>query len=119
MSRCLGEGGDGMAKPKLALAFALVATLVAAIAAAAGAATTPATIPVLQDARLTRKFEAFGGATPLATSRTVTHWFGQTLDPHNGVTYGYNMVGANPNSCTGAACTVHVKVDITPIIVND
>jgi hypothetical protein len=48
----------------------------------------------------------------------VAHWFGQTLDPNNGVTYGYNMVGADPNNCSGAACDVTIEADITPIIVN-
>ena len=32
-----------------------------------------------------------GGATVLRTTQTVQHWFGSTLDPHNGVTYSYNM----------------------------
>ena len=44
--------------------------------------------------------------------------FGQTTDPSNGVTYGYNMVGADPNNCSGSACSVTVEADITPIIVN-
>jgi hypothetical protein len=48
----------------------------------------------------------------------VQHWWGSTLDPTNGVTYGYNMVGANPYDCAGAACDVTIEVDITPIIVN-
>ncbi len=59
-----------------------------------------------------------GGADVLSTTRTIPHWFGQTLDPHNGVTYGYNMVGADPNHCSGSACDVTIEVDITPIIVN-
>ena len=56
-----------------------------------------------------------GGAPVLPTTRTVTHWFGSTLDPNNGVTYGYNMVGADPSNCSGAACDVTVTVDIVPI----
>jgi hypothetical protein len=56
-----------------------------------------------------------GGAPVLATTRTVAHWWGSTVDPHNGVTYGYNMVGANPNTCSGAACSVTIDVDITPL----
>ncbi len=51
----------------------------------------------------------------LQTTRTVTHWFGSTLDPNNGVTYGYNMVGADPNNCLGAGCDVTVTVDIIPL----
>jgi hypothetical protein len=56
-----------------------------------------------------------GGANPLPTTRTVQHWFGSTLDPHNGVTYGYNMVGANPNNCTGSGCSAAVTADIIPL----
>jgi hypothetical protein len=59
-----------------------------------------------------------GGAGPLNSQQTVQHWFGSSLDPHNGVTYGYNMVGANPNSCSGSACDATVEADITPVVVN-
>jgi hypothetical protein len=55
-----------------------------------------------------------GGASVLPTTRTVQHWFGQTLDPNNGVTYGYNMVGADPGSNTPAT----IEADITPLVVN-
>ena len=47
-----------------------------------------------------------GGAEVLNTTLTVPHWFGSTLNPHNGVTYGYNIVGADPNNCSGADCDV-------------
>jgi len=56
-----------------------------------------------------------GGATVLSTTQTVQHWFGSTLDPQNGVTYGYNIVGADPNNCSGADCDVTVTVDIIPL----
>ena len=56
-----------------------------------------------------------GGAEVLHSTLTVTHWFGSTLDPHNGVTYGYNMVGADPNNCSGAECDVTITVDIIPL----
>jgi hypothetical protein len=55
------------------------------------------------------------GAQVLPTTRTVTHWFGSIFDPNNGVTYGYNMVGADPNNCSGAECDVTVTVDIIPV----
>jgi hypothetical protein len=54
----------------------------------------------------------------LPTTRTVAHWFGTSLDPHNGVTYGYNMVGADPYHCSGSACSTTVTVDVVPLIVN-
>jgi hypothetical protein len=37
------------------------------------------------------------------------------LDPNNGITYGYNMVGADPNNCSGSGCDVTVTVDIIPL----
>src|SRR4029077_6558649 len=59
-----------------------------------------------------------GGASVLNSTRTVPHWFDTAANPSNGVTYGYNMVGANPNTCSGSNCSVTVTADITPIIVN-
>jgi hypothetical protein len=60
------------------------------------------------------KFTTNGGATPLATDRTVPHWHSRFTDPTNGVTYGYNMVGtADPRS--GSAGTTTVPVDIIPL----
>jgi hypothetical protein len=56
-----------------------------------------------------------GGAQVLPTTRTVAHWFGSTLDPNTGVTYGYNIVGADPNNCSGTECDVTVTADIIPI----
>jgi hypothetical protein len=56
-----------------------------------------------------------GGATVLNATRTVPHWFGSTLDPNNGITYGYNMVGADPNNCSGADCDMTATVDIIPL----
>jgi hypothetical protein len=71
--------------------------------------------PVIDDAAMQVLNTTIGGAQVLPTTRTVTHWFGSTLDPNNGVTYGYNMVGADPNNCSGADCDVTVTVDIIPL----
>jgi hypothetical protein len=46
-------------------------------------------------------FTATGGADVLPTTCTVTNWWGLTLNPDDGVTYGYNMVRPDPNSCRG------------------
>jgi len=73
---------------------------------------------VLDDATLKALSTTEGGADVLPTTRTVAHWFGSTTDPHNSVTYGYNMAGADPNHCSGSACDVTIEVDITPINVN-
>ena len=73
---------------------------------------------LIDDASLKASDATIGGATVLPTTRTVAHWHGQTTDPNNGVTYGYNMVGSDPYTCSGSACSTTVQVDITPIIVN-
>lgn len=97
----------------------VVATLaVAAVAAAtASASTGTPTVPpqAVADSQLPTSTATSGGAPVYATTRTIPHWFGSTLNPVDGVTYGYNIVGANPNTCSGAACDVTVQVDIKPI----
>ena len=58
-------------------------------------------------------FTTEGGAKPLRTDRTVPHWFGSFTDPTNGVTYGYDMVGAgDPRSTSG---TTTVPTEIIPL----
>src|SRR5207244_3480623 len=44
-------------------------------------------------------------------TRTVQHWSGQTVNGVDGVTYRYNMVGADPGSETSAT----IGVDIIPL----
>ncbi|MDQ1484725.1 MAG: hypothetical protein QOJ62_418, partial [Actinomycetota bacterium] len=69
------------------------------------------TLPVMDPAG--PMFTQSGGATPLATDRTVPHWHGSYTDPTNGVTYGYNMVGAaDPRTSNG---TTTVPADIVPL----
>lgn len=82
----------------------------------AGAA--PSTPQTIDDATLKAMFSTLDGADVLPTTRTVAHWFGTTTDPNNGVTYGYNMVGADPYHCSGSACDVTIETDIVPLIVN-
>jgi hypothetical protein len=93
----------------------LVLTAVSTVPAMAAA---PAEPQLIDDSTIQAKYTTVGGASVLPTTRTVTHWFGQTLNPDDGITYGYNMVGADPNNCSGSACDVTIEVDITPIIVN-
>ena len=59
-----------------------------------------------------------GGASVLPTTRTLTHWWGSATNPDDGITYGFNMVGADPNNCSGDGCSVTIQADITPLIVN-
>jgi hypothetical protein len=80
-----------------------------------GATQAKADPPVIGDDEMQALSATVGGASVLQTTRTITHWFGSTLDPNNSVTYGYNMVGADPNNCSGADCDVTVIVDIVPL----
>jgi hypothetical protein len=59
-----------------------------------------------------------GGANVLPTTRTIAHWWGSSLNPDDGITYGYGMVGADPNDCSGSGCSVTIQADITPLVVN-
>jgi hypothetical protein len=108
-----------MTHRKLGLLASVVVVIVAVVASAASAAsdTTAAEPQLIDDSQLQASSTTIGGADVLPTTRTVAHWWGSTLDPHNGVTYGYNMVGADPSSCSGSACDVTVEADITPLIV--
>jgi hypothetical protein len=78
-------------------------------------AQAPASVPVVPDGALQAITTTIGGARVLPTTRTVAHWWGSTVNESDGVTYGYNMAGADPHACVGAACTVTIDVDITPI----
>jgi hypothetical protein len=73
---------------------------------------------LIDDSQLQALSTTVGGASVLPTTRTIPHWWASTLDPHNGITYGYNMVGANPNTCSGSDCSVTIEADIVPLIVN-
>ncbi|HZQ49252.1 MAG TPA: hypothetical protein VFB69_02990 [Candidatus Dormibacteraeota bacterium] len=82
------------------------------------AASSKGSIPVTPDSQLNAFSTTMGGAPVESTTDTIPHWAGSSLNPVDGVTYGYNMVGSNPFSCAGAACSTDVQVDITPITVN-
>src|SRR4051794_29986728 len=92
-----------------------IAAILMILVVALGIQTASAAPPVISDAALKAMFTTIGGAPVLPTTRTVAHWWGSALDPHNGVTYGYNMVGADPDNCSGAACSATIVTDITPI----
>jgi len=103
---------------KLGLVVGLVTVAAVVIGAASAANPTSSrssTIPVLPDSSLNPMTTTIGGATPKPTTRTVAHWYGTTLNPDNGVTYGYNMVGSDPNTCSGSGCSTTITADITPI----
>ena len=97
---------------RIATAVALVAGSVVCALFALPLSSTGSSAPSQWGQALTT---TVGGAEVLNTTLTVPHWFGSTLDPHNGVTYGHNIVGADPNNCSGADCDVTVTVDIIPL----
>jgi hypothetical protein len=94
--------------------FAALLLVVAASAAGSASAGGPADVQVYQDGGMVAKSKTMGGADVLPTTRTLEHWYGTALDPHNGVTYGYNMVGKNPFTC-GSDCSSTITTDIIPI----
>jgi hypothetical protein len=107
-------------RDKVNLSLGIAGVIAAFFNPAAFAASGTATVEpqVIDDSQLHAATTTIGGATVLPTTRTVPHWWGSTLNPSNGITYGYNMVGADPNNCSGSACSVTIEADITPVIVN-
>jgi hypothetical protein len=94
---------------------------IAVLCTSSGVSAQRGTPTLVDDSQLQLSFTTMGGvggASVLPTTRTIPHWWGSTLDPQDGITYGYNMVGADPNTCVGAACDVTVEVDVTPIDLN-
>jgi len=101
--------------PLRALVLACVSLLVTAISGSAAiAGTATGALPLFGDAGMSPKFTTMGGATPLATDKTVPHWHSEFTDPTNGVTYGYNMVGSEDPRNADAGTTT-VGVDIIPL----
>jgi hypothetical protein len=109
-----------MSYRKLGLLVGLAVIAVAVVGTASAASGKgSSSIPVIADSQLQANFtEVGGGSQPLPTERTIPHWYGTSFDPNNGITYGYSMVGADPNSCSGSACSTAIEADITPVIVN-
>ena len=107
---------------RLGISVALIAAVVAAFSAAPVSAASSSSIQVIDDSQLqalTTTVGGVAGADQLNTLDTVPHWFGTTKNGNNGITYGYNMVGADPNNCSGASCDVTIEADVQPLIVND
>lgn len=94
---------------RMSVALAVFALVSSSSALAGTGSTQP---PVREPGAPT--FTTVAGATPLATDATVAHWHGQFTDPTNGVTYGYNMVGAQDPRDADAGTTV-IPVDIVPL----
>jgi len=102
----------------VAVGLVAVVAAIAASSAAAGTGTPTVQPRLVDDAQAQALTTTIGGADVLPTTRTVPHWWGSTFDPHDGIAHGYNIVGADPNTCSGSSCSVTVEVDITPLIVD-
>src|SRR4051794_23467832 len=97
------------------LALVGAGILVAAASLPAAAAKSPA-LPTMQrlDASKAKFTEIGGGAPVLSTAKTVAHWHGTVRDPHDGVTYGFNMVGNDPaSSSSSTVSTVMVPINLS------
>src|SRR5260370_24136363 len=106
---------------RLGLSVFVIAAIVAAFSVTPASASGGSSILTIDDSQLQAMTTTVGGvagAPALNTGKTVPHWFDTSLNPHNGVTYGYNMVGSNPNTCTGSSCSAIIQADITPLVVN-
>ena len=93
-------------RPLAAVSAAISAVLLTSAGVAAGSSEPP-----VDESSIQPTTASFGGASPLATTRTVQHWSGQTVNGVDGVTYRYNLVGADPGSETSAT----IGVDIIPL----
>ena len=99
---------------RLGLSLFALSALVAAFVASPVSAASPGSIQKISDSQLKALSTTLGGAKPLTMSKTLQHWFAQSTNPVDGITYGYNMVGVDPASNSSAT----IQVDITPINVN-
>jgi hypothetical protein len=95
--------------PLTFLATAAGALVASSVSVAAGSSN-----PIVVDDSQAPTTVVIGGAPVLNTTKTVQHWSGSTLDPHNGVTYQYNMVGVDPTTNSSAT----IPVDIIPLNIN-
>src|SRR5437879_11395670 len=84
-------------RPLAAVSAAISAVLLTSAGVAAGSSEPP-----VDESSIQPTTASFGGASPLATTRTVQHWSGQTVNGVDGVTYRYNLVAADPGSETSA-----------------
>ena len=99
-----------MSARRLGLSVFAVAAVVAAFVATPASAAKPA-IPVISDANLKAMSTTIGGAKVLNTTQTIPHFHGQSANPDDGITYGWNMAGVDP--ATDSSSTI--QVDIYPV----
>src|SRR5260370_9211528 len=105
-----------MTHRRLGLSVSVIAAVVAAFSfsPASAAGTVGLTVDDAQLQAMSTTVGGVAGAPALKRGNTVAHWCGATTKPNNGITYGYNMVGAAPSLNSSTT----VEVDITPVDVN-
>src|SRR5256885_16172610 len=84
-------------RPLAAVSAAISAVLLTSAGVAAGSSEPP-----VDESSIQPTTASFGGASPLATTRTVQHWSGQTVNGGDGGNSRYNLVGADPGRETRA-----------------
>ena len=105
---------------KVHVLFLVVVAALAAVPAAVASHGIPIVPPQpIADSQLHLTTTVIDNGVPVyPTTRTIPHWFGSTINPVDGLTYGYNIVGGNPFTCVGAACDTTIQVDIIPVDLN-
>jgi len=100
-----------MSYRRLGLCLFSLGALVVSLSATPASAKT---IPVIDDSQLSASTTSIGGARTLPTADTIPHFHGTSFNPHDGVTYGWNMAGVDPS--TNGSSTI--EVDVYPMVVN-
>ena len=98
-----------------ATGLAVAAALAATAATAVATPHSPAVgylYPAVQN--IGPRYTVAGGAGVLPTTQTVAHWHSSFVDGLNHQTYGFNMVGADPNTNTSTT----VPTVIVPLTIN-
>jgi hypothetical protein len=70
-------------RSRLVAGYLAVTCAIAAAPAAAGTGKPTVQPQLLDDAQIQPLSATVGGADVVPTTRTVPHWFGSTLDPHD------------------------------------
>jgi hypothetical protein len=92
--------------------FLLVATSCLVLTVSSAAYADPSNSgPSRRDPSSTHLAARVAGANPLRTDRTIPYWHGQFTDPGSGVSYGYNMAGADPSFETSTT----IQLDVIPV----
>ncbi len=99
-----------MVNRKIGVLLAAIVALAAAVATSGASASSP-DVQVVSDSSIHVSTATIGGAPVLSTTNTVAHWHGSSVNPDDGVTYEYNMVGKDPS----LEQTSNIATDIIPV----